>query len=142
MVFFQAASRPEGPAARLFMEFIETGRLTIFVSEVRDVLARPNIRAKNPAITDKTIDDFFRRIEQVAQRIDDVPASYALPRDPDDEPYVNLALAANADYLVTWDKDMLDLMRDENFRQHYPQLMILNPVALLEALTRPAEQLP
>jgi putative PIN family toxin of toxin-antitoxin system len=112
------------------------------LAEVRDVLGRPNIRAKNPAITDVTVDDFFRRIEQIAQKIDDVPASYALPRDPDDEPYVNLALAANANYLVTWDKDMLDLMQDENFRQHYPQLVILNPVALLEVLTRHPEQMP
>jgi uncharacterized protein len=147
MVFLQAASRPGGPAARLFIEYVETGRLTLLVSsavlaEVRDVLGRPNIRAKNPAITDVTVDDFFRRIEQFAQNIDDVPASYALPRDPDDEPYVNLALAANAIYLVTWDKDMLDLMPDENFRQHYPQLVILNPVALLEALTRHPEQMP
>jgi len=82
------------------------------------------------------------RIDQVARKIDDVPASYSLPRDPDDEPYLNLALAANADYLVTWDKDMLDLMQDEGFRSQYPQLTILNPVALLQALTPSPEQQP
>ena len=105
MVFLQAASRPGGPAAGLFIEFIEAGHLTLSVSEtilveVRDVLGRPRIRAKNPTITDDTVEDFFRRIDQVAQRIDDVPASYSLFRDPDDEPYLNLALAADADYLV------------------------------------------
>ena len=52
-----------------------------------------------------------------------------------DEPYLNLALSANANYLVTWDKDMLDLMQDEGFRTQHPQLTILNPVALLQALT-------
>ena len=112
------------------------------LAEVRDVLGRPRIRAKNPTITDERVEDFFGRIDQVAQKIHDVPASYSLPRDPDDEPYLNLALAANADYLVTWDQDMLDLMQDAGFRTQYPQLIILNPVALLQALTPPPEQQP
>jgi hypothetical protein len=43
MVFFQAASRPGGPAARLFIEVAEPGHLTLLVSdailaEVREVL--------------------------------------------------------------------------------------------------------
>ncbi len=146
MVFLQAASRPRGPAARLFIEFIESGNLTLYVSdavlaEVRDVLGRPSIRAKNPAITDDRVEAFLRRIDQVAQRINEIPSTYFLPRDPDDEPYLNLALSANANYLVTWDKDMLDLMQDEGFRTQHPQLTILNPVALLQALTpAPGEQ--
>jgi uncharacterized protein len=147
MVFFQAASRPAGPSARLLIEFVEGGHLTLYVSdailvEVRDVLGRPLIRAKNLTITDERVEDFFRRVDQVAQKIDDVPASYSLPRDPDDEPYLNLALATNADYLVTWDKDLLELMRDEEFCSQYPQLTILNPVALLQALAPPPEQQP
>jgi len=145
MVFFQAASRPGGPAARLFSEFVDARRIILFVSdailaEVRDVLSRPAIRAKNPTVTDERVEGFFRRIDQVARKIQEVPASYSLPRDPDDEPYLNLALAANADYLVTWDKDTLDLMQDGEFRAQYHQLTILNPVTLLQSLTRtPAE---
>ena len=54
------------------------------------------------------------------------------------KPYLNLALAAAADYLVTRDKDMLDLMQDPAFRGQYPTLTILTPVALLQALTPPA----
>jgi hypothetical protein len=58
MVFFQAASRPGGPAARLCIEFVEAGHLILHVSdailtEVRDVLGRPRIRAENPTITDE-----------------------------------------------------------------------------------------
>src|SRR5271157_2879058 len=146
MVFLQAASRPGRPAARLFIEFLEAGKRSLYVSfailaEVRDVLGRSSVRAKNPAITDDRVEDFLRRIDQAAQRIDDILTSYSLPRDPDDEPYLNLALSANANYLVTWDKDMLDLMQDEGFRTQHPQLTILNPVALLQALTpAPGEQ--
>src|SRR3954453_20592491 len=112
MVFFQAASRPGGPSARLLLEFVETGRLELYVSgpileEVRDVLSRPRVRAKNPAITDESVNAFLERSERLARRFDDVPSVYSLARDPDDEPYLNLALAANAEYLVTWDNNML-----------------------------------
>src|SRR5262245_32761689 len=116
MVFFQATARPTGPAARLFLDFVEAGRLALYVSdaildEVRDVLSRPRIRAKNPALTDEAVAEFCDRVRHVAQKIDPVPATFALARDPDDEPYLNLAIAAAADYLVTRDKDMLDLMQ-------------------------------
>ena len=80
--------------------------------------------------------------DRMAQLVSTVPSLFSLPRDPDDEPYLNLAIAADADHLVTWDKDMLDLMQDQGFRAQYPQLTILNPVALLEILRRPSEQQP
>jgi putative PIN family toxin of toxin-antitoxin system len=143
MVFLQASTRQGGPAARLFIDYVEGGHLILYVSdaildEVRDVLGRPQIRAKNPALTDETVDEFLVRVAQVAQKIDNVPATFTLPRDPDDEPYLNLALATAAEYLVTRDKDMLDLMQDSAFRAQYPTLTILTPVALLQALSPPA----
>ncbi len=142
MVFFQATARPTGPAARLFIDFVESGRLTLFVSdaiinELRDVLGRPRIRAKNPAITDHSVIEFCGRVQQLAHRIDPVPALFTLARDPDDEPYLNLAIAVSADYLVTRDNDMLELMRDAAFRVRYPKLTILDPVALLRLLSTP-----
>ena len=121
MVFLQASSRPNGPAARLLIDYVQSGRLALYVSdtiiaEFRDVVGRPRIRAKNPAITDETVEEFCNRVQQVAERIDPVPAEFILARDPDDEPYLNLAIAAAVDYLVTWDNDMLDLMQGPAFR--------------------------
>jgi putative PIN family toxin of toxin-antitoxin system len=55
----------------------------------------------------------------------EVPRTLTLPRDPKDEPYLNLALAVGAQYLVSRDKDLLDLMNDGSFRQRYPDLTIL-----------------
>ena len=89
--------------------------------------------------TDEAVEEFFHRIGQVAQKIENVPASFTLARDPDDEPYLNLALAAATDYLVTRDQDMLDLMQDAGFRSRYPALIILTPVALLQVLAPPAQ---
>jgi predicted nucleic acid-binding protein len=73
----------------------------------------------------------------VLHKIDLVPASFALARDPDGEPYLNLAIAVSADYWVTRDNDMLDLMQDSAFRAQYPSLTTLDPVALLQILDPP-----
>jgi predicted nucleic acid-binding protein len=77
----------------------------------------------------------------------DVPPAVSLQRDPKDECYLNLALAASAHYLLSRDKDLLDLMKDETtagqaFRQQFPQLQILDPVAFLRqvALGPPSEE--
>jgi predicted nucleic acid-binding protein len=70
----------------------------------------------------------------------DVPVAMELERDPKAEPYLNLAIASSATYLVTWDEDLLDLMGKEEFRRRFPTLAILEPPALLRALqTRPVE---
>jgi predicted nucleic acid-binding protein len=56
-----------------------------------------------------------------------VRSSYRLARDPDDEPYLNLAIAAKASFLVSRDNDLLDLMKDDAFRKAYPDLAIVDP---------------
>jgi hypothetical protein len=42
--------------------------------------------------------------------------------------------------LVTRDKDLLDLMNDHAFRQRFPALTILDPVAFLKAIASREEQ--
>jgi predicted nucleic acid-binding protein len=42
-----------------------------------------------------------------------------------------LAIAAQAAFVVSRDNDLLDLMKDEEFRKAYPALAILDPVAFL-----------
>ena len=81
MVFLQASTRPQVPAARLFIDHVEGGDLVLYVSdavlnEVRHVLGRPQIRAKNPSLTDEAVEEFFDRIGQVSLKIENVPASF------------------------------------------------------------------
>ena len=59
------------------------------------------------------------------------PHVFSFPRDPDDEPYVDLAIATQSSFLVSRDSDLLDLMKDEASRTAYPGLTILDPVAFL-----------
>jgi predicted nucleic acid-binding protein len=79
------------------------------------------------------------RLRQSATLVPVVPGHFLYPRDPDDEHVINLAVESGARYLVTRDKDLLDLM-DENrpegrdFRQRFPNLTTLDPVAFLQEL--------
>jgi putative PIN family toxin of toxin-antitoxin system len=108
-------------------------------AEVEDVLNRPGLRRKFPALTDEAVARFLEDLGRLAQAVEEVPHVLALPRDPKDEPYLNLALAVGADYLVTWDKDLLALMGDDSaegteLRQRLPRLVILTPPAFLQAM--------
>jgi putative PIN family toxin of toxin-antitoxin system len=146
MVFLQGAGRPAGPARACF-RLAEEDRVTLLVSpeilaEVRDVLTRPKTQRKFPLLSAEWAETFVRNIESKAVLIADVPQAFTLERDRKDEPYLNLALAAKAHYLVSRDLDLLDLMADEGFRQRYPDLTILDPPAFLQALTSHTQSAP
>jgi putative PIN family toxin of toxin-antitoxin system len=138
MVYLQAAARLTGPAAAC-LEAVRDGRIELILSpqvvaEIRDVLTRPRTLRKFPALTAEAVDVFVRDVQARAIAVSNVPRAYALERDPKDEPYLDLAIASGAKYLATWDKDLLDLMGDEDFRKRFPELTILQPPELLRAL--------
>jgi putative PIN family toxin of toxin-antitoxin system len=139
VIYLQAAAGPTGPAARLLSKFLETGRFTLYVTdhmlgEVKEVLERPTVRQKNRNVTDETTGELLERLGRLALRVTDVPRTFVFAHDPDDEPYLDLALAVHAEYLVTRDKHWLDLMHEAGFRAQYPQVTILDPVAFLRIL--------
>ena len=57
---------------------------------------------------------------------------FSFQRDPTDEIFINLALANHADYLVSRDRDLLDLRDDSAFSSQFPDLKIVSPVGFLE----------
>ena len=65
-----------------------------------------------------------------------MPLVYTTLRDPKDEKYLNLAIAANTYAVVTWDRDLLDLMTATAtaFRTAHPTIAILTPPAFLALL--------
>jgi predicted nucleic acid-binding protein len=90
------------------------------------------------------VEELLDRLARTATLLDPVPTHFAYVRDPKDEPYLNLAIAAGAHYLVSWDPDLLDLMTDSpealDFRQRFPGLTVLTPPAFLRAVERVSEQ--
>ena len=142
-VFFRAAIQNHGYAYRCVL-LLDAARFTLFycreiITEINDVLRRPSLRQRFSELTDENVDALLQRLQCQAIEITNVPETFRYPRDPDDEVYVNLALVTHASYLVTYDRDLLDLMVKNNeeaisFRHRFPGLKIVEPQAFLEAL--------
>jgi uncharacterized protein len=145
MVFLQAVGSGKGPAFAALRRF-EAGDFRLFVSrevldEVREVLSRPEIRRKMPLLTRERVAALIGRLESKATLVHSVPRRMEYERDPDDEPVLNLAIEAAAQYLVTRDNDLLDLMKEKSsagktFRARFPDLTILDPSGFLQELIR------
>ena len=142
-IFLQAVTRATGPAAEALRR-VERNEVTLYLSrpvlrELRAVLAYPEIRAKNPHVTDSIVNEFIERVTYRSVLVRDVPHVVQFPRDRHDEAYLDLVAVVRADFLVTRDRDLLDLSTDhateaKEFRQRFPSLKIRGPVELLHAL--------
>jgi|WetSurMetagenome_2_1015567.scaffolds.fasta_scaffold1103792_1 uncharacterized protein len=145
-VLLQAMSRPDGPARRC-LRLVTENQITLFLSratlrEFRRVLTYPEFREKNPQITDSGIEEYVAWLLFRANVMHDVPRAFDFPRDHGDEPYLDLALAANADYLITRDKDLLSLSSDcsiaaKEIRQRLSALRIVTPAEFLAEFLPP-----
>jgi len=98
-------------------------------------------QTKVPALTDELVERFLAAIEKRAVVVPDVPRVFVYERDPKDEPYINLAIAAGASYLVSRDNDVLSLAKLSNpdggrLQGHAPDLQILYPVSFLVEVRR------
>ena len=106
------------------------------LEEIEDVINRPQIRERFKTLTEDRIDSFLKSIRELAVIVRIIPKVFSLPRDIDDEIYINLAIEAEADYIVTRDKDLIDLMTDydiesKKFRQKFRPLKIVQPLEFL-----------
>jgi putative PIN family toxin of toxin-antitoxin system len=109
------------------------------IPEVRDVLNRAEVRRQLPGINDRIVNAFLTKLETKAILIANVSEEFHYERDPDDEIYINLAIVSNATYLVSRDKDLLDLMTTSTdiarqFRSRYPFLLIMTAAAFITAI--------
>lgn len=66
-------------------------------------------------------------------------------RDPEGEPYLNLAISAKAAFLVSHDRDLLDLMighdvKSKQFRQRFRSLKVIRPIDFLKEVEKAREK--
>jgi uncharacterized protein len=142
-VLLQAAAREKSAAAKC-LNLAESGLIRLYVSrevltEVEDVLNRPEIRAHFPDLSDEIVGAFLKRLRKISVLVQPVPKKFSYPRDEDDEPYINLAVEAGADFIVSRDRDLLDLMTGHDdeckeFRQRFRPLKVIEPVEFLKLL--------
>jgi putative PIN family toxin of toxin-antitoxin system len=137
-IILQATLNPNGPASHT-LRLMDTGVVEVFLSphtrdEIEDILTRPEIRRKYPHLADGRVEAMLTRLDAKTTLVPTVPRSMEFPRDPDDEPVINLAIYVKADYLVARDKDLFDLGRSQDFRLLFPFVQIVDPVTFLNSI--------
>jgi putative PIN family toxin of toxin-antitoxin system len=142
-VLLQAAAREKSAAARC-LNLAESGLIQICVSrevlaEAEDVLNRPEMRARFPDLSDEIVGAFLKRLQKLSVLVRLVPKEFSYSRDEDDEPYINLAVAAGATFILSRDKDLLDLMTGytnecKEFRQRFRSLSVVEPAEFLKLI--------
>jgi putative PIN family toxin of toxin-antitoxin system len=105
VVFLQALIKESGPAVTCLERF-EEGRFLVAISpevlsELRDVLSRSRLRQDFPLLTKERADRLIELLLVKGSLFRNVPKRLELIRDPGDEPYLNLAIEAGAQFLVT-----------------------------------------
>jgi len=140
VVFLQGAARQESPSGACIllvqMELVELCLSADTLSEVRDVLSRPELRRKFSSLSDSLVARFLDAVQKKSTWISSVPHAFTFERDPKDEPWINLAIAAHASFLVSRDNDILDLARPSDsdgsrLRKIAPSLQIMAPAEFL-----------
>jgi len=148
-IFLQAIGNKNSPASACF-RLAEQNVIQLFVSdetltELDEVLNRPFIKNRF-GLADETINEFIGNLRKLAKVFSKVPRAFSLPRDVDDEPYINLAVECEADYIITRDKDLLDLMTGYNeesksFRQKFRPLSIVQPLEFLSIVEEKVKEI-
>jgi putative PIN family toxin of toxin-antitoxin system len=136
------APRRRTPARPL--TFLSSGQLRLAMSqtlldEVRGIFFRPELQQRLPSLTPRHAADILKKIVELAELLPNVPTRFSLPQHPKDDHLFDLAIQAQADYLVTWESRLLKLQTTDNpdgqrLRQLAPNLTILNPKQLTGAL--------
>ena len=144
-ILLQAVARKTGPAAaclRLAEEgFVQLQLSEEILTELSGVLKRPIIRARYPELTDEIVEEFLKALRNTGEITRNVPKRFSYQRDIDDEPYLNLAIEAEANYLVSRDRDLVDLMtghddQSKEFRQRFRSLTVIDPIEFLKEVRR------
>jgi putative PIN family toxin of toxin-antitoxin system len=128
VVFVRSLLNPYNFCGRALFQHVERYRLVVsrpVVEEILEVLHREELRSKFRTLARL---DLARVIDILGQaEVVEIPVVGGVSRDPKDNKFLATAAAAGAAYLVSQDKDLLDL-------QEYQGMPILTCEAFLEIL--------
>lgn len=105
------------------LDLVRTGELTLFRSpEMMGELARVLHYDHLPFTNDDRI-DYYTVVVYNSELI--YPVDLSVSSDPDDDKFIECAVAAGADYLISGDSDLLDVRSHRN-------ITILSPAEFLD----------
>lgn len=139
-VLIRAFLGPNGPSGT-WVELARTNKLILCFSdealaELEEVIARPFIYKALGIDSVEQHNYFLDQIANIANLTVPTHTGFELLRDPDDEFVIDLAVSSEANYLITYDRDLLDLMtgsdiQSKQFRQEFRSLKIVRPEEFL-----------
>ena len=93
-------------------------------------------------ITDEQVNAFLDELIPTTLLIQNAPHIFDHPIDPDDSPYIDLALASGGNLVVSRDRHLLGLKNpakpwSADFRRRFPDFKVLTPEELLALLDVP-----
>ena len=115
--------RPYSKAASI-LRLVASGAITLaydlrIFSEYRDVLSRPKF-----PFAKEDVDAFHDQVEKEGVLVSVIPLKFRLP-DPEDEPFLEVALAGKATAIVTGNKRHFP-------KKEYEGIRILSPAEFLD----------
>jgi putative PIN family toxin of toxin-antitoxin system len=137
-VLLQAALSDTGPASSCW-DFVESGSVLAFTTEAAlnelvDVLGREKLRRRLDSVQERRVRSIINTLRTHLIAVPEPENYFSLTRDLNDQVFVDLAIEWDADYLVSRDKDILDLSEDHDFTGRFPNLNIVTPVGFLEVV--------
>jgi putative PIN family toxin of toxin-antitoxin system len=132
-VFVSALIRPAGPPGKILEEWARHGSFALIVSpeiiaELRRAAVYPKVKRYH-SLSDTEVEAWISSIQLTAEQVEPTRSLFAVAADPEDDRYVDAAVAGAADLLVTGDADLLGLDVVEGIR-------VITPRAFLEAISR------
>ena len=130
VVFVRSLINPKSICGQIVFSHNKTYQLFVsepIVKEILEVLRRPELTSKFQTL--QKMD--FQKVLEIISYASEVAASSTLnvSRDPKDNIFIETAIEAEADYLVTEDKDLLDL-------KEYQGIKIINTHTFLQILEK------
>ena len=126
----------KGAPAQVF-DLWQAGLLEIVTAqealdELQRVLAYPRIHSRL-RYSDEQIEQYLLLLRKYALFMEDLPVVAVIAADPDDDKFLAIALASNAQYIVSGDGHLLDV-------GVYQGLEIVTPAAFLTTFNSPATE--
>ncbi|MDE0468222.1 MAG: putative toxin-antitoxin system toxin component, PIN family [Candidatus Poribacteria bacterium] len=97
------------------------------LQEIRQVLLeKPHIRNRYTYSSD-TVEIFIEYLRNISTVVTQLPEIRVIERDPKDDMIISCAIAASANYIISRDRDLLDL-------GNYQQIQIVTPEEFIQIL--------
>jgi len=110
VVFVRALINPRGRWGRLLFELSDRYVIVLspeIIKEILEVLYRSSLRQKFPQIDEVSVDQVLAVIENA--EVVESDAELSVCRDASDNKFFEAALAGAAEYIVSEDRDILDI---------------------------------